>query len=249
MAKLFISDLHLSAQRPAITDLFLDFLQRRAARARALYILGDLFEYWIGDEAAAQPEFLPVIQALRRLTADTLVYVMHGNRDFLLGDGFIQATGCRLLTDPTRIDLYGTPTLITHGDTLCTADTEYMAIREVVRSPKWQRDFLAKTIPERERLVRNYREMSKASTAEKEAEIMDVTPAAVETTMRSHGVFHLIHGHTHRPGRHSFELDGKPALRFVLGDWYEHGSVLRCDPDGWVLEALPVTERKQQKSL
>ncbi|MEW6330352.1 MAG: UDP-2,3-diacylglucosamine diphosphatase [Pseudomonadota bacterium] len=238
---LFISDLHLCGARPAITALFLDFLRHRARGADALYVLGDLFEYWIGDEAAEQPEFRSMVQGLRELTAaGTPVFVMHGNRDFLMAQGFEKATGCRLLADPAKVDLYGTPTLLMHGDSLCTDDVEYMAFRAQVRDPAWQKQFLSMSVPERDRIVRDFREISKNSTASKKPEIMDVNQNAVEAIMREHGVQRLIHGHTHRPREHVFTLDGRPARRMVLGDWYEQGSVLRVDAQGWKLEGLPL---------
>ncbi len=244
MTTLFISDLHLSASRPAITALFLEFLGREARAAQALYILGDFFEYWIGDEAVDQAEYRPIIEALRALAArGTAVYVMHGNRDFLLGERFAEAAGCRLIPDPLRVDLYGTPTLLMHGDTLCTADVEYLAVRRITRAAEWQRKFLAKSVAEREHLVRGYRAQSVRATSEKAPEIMDVTPEAVAAALRAHGVRTLIHGHTHRPADHRFELDGAPARRIVLGDWYEQGSVLRCDAGGWRLNQLPLPAR------
>jgi len=244
---LFISDLHLCGARPAITRLFLEFLHRRARAARALYILGDLFEYWIGDEAVEQPEFRPMIDGLRQLTAGgTPVFVMHGNRDFLMGSRFEQASGCRLLADPTRLELHGVPTLLMHGDSLCTDDIEYLRFRAQVRTPAWQKEFLAKPVAEREAIVRNYREISKISTATKKPEIMDANPQAVEAVMREHRVHRMIHGHTHRPREHVFSLDGQPARRMVLGDWYEQGSVLRVDDRGWELESLPLA-RAQTK--
>lgn len=245
MATLFISDLHLTAARPEITTLFLDFLAHEARRADALYILGDLFEYWIGDEAVAAPEYRPMIAGMRALAdAGVPLHVMHGNRDFLMGAGFEQATGCRLLPDPARIELYGRPVLLTHGDALCTRDEEYMSFRTVVRNPEWQRAFLAKSLAEREAIARNYRELSRQSTAAKRPEIMDVTPEAVLDLMRAHGVRDLIHGHTHRPGEHRFDLDGVPARRLVLGDWYDQGSVLRCTPTGWSLDTLALHEAR-----
>ncbi|OGI49482.1 MAG: UDP-2,3-diacylglucosamine diphosphatase [Candidatus Muproteobacteria bacterium RIFCSPHIGHO2_12_FULL_60_33] len=246
---LFISDLHLCGARPAITGLFLDFLQRRARTADALYILGDLFEYWIGDEAVEQEEFRTIVHGLRELTTSgTPVFVMHGNRDFLMADGFEKATGCRLLSDPSRIDLYGMPTLLMHGDTLCVDDIEYMNFRAQVRNPAWQKEFLGKSVAERDRIVRDFREISKNSTAAKKPEIMDANPKAVETVMREHRVQRLIHGHTHRPKEHVFDLDGRPAWRMVLGDWYEQGSVLSVDARGWALEGLPLkTSMKSEK--
>jgi UDP-2,3-diacylglucosamine hydrolase len=249
---LFISDLHLCGARPAITGLFLDFLRRRARASDALYILGDLFEYWIGDEAVEQEEFSTIIRGLRELTASgTPVFVMHGNRDFLMGDGFETATGIRLLEDPAPIDLYGTPTLLMHGDSLCTDDTEYMTFRAKVRSPAWQKEFLGKSIAERDRIVHDFREISKNSTAAKKPEIMDVNQQAVESIMRENRVQHLIHGHTHRPTEHVFNLDGQPARRMVLGDWYEQGSVLSVDARGWVLEGLPLgkTDKSEKRKV
>ena len=248
-ATLFISDLHLCGARPALTRLFLDFLRQRAPAAQALYILGDLFEYWIGDEAVEQEEFRAIVQGLRELTAGgTPVFVMHGNRDFLMAGGFEKASGCRLLPDPALIDLYGIPTLLMHGDTLCTEDAEYMAFRTQVRSPEWQRDFLRKSVAERNQIVQNFREISRNSTSNKRPEIMDVNQQAVEAVMRQHGVQRLIHGHTHRPQEHIFDFDGRPARRMVLGDWYEQGSVLRVDARGWALEGLsPGKTAKNQK--
>lgn len=246
---LFISDLHLCGARPAITRLFLDFLRQRARNADALYILGDLFEYWIGDEAVEQEEFRAIVLGLRELTAaGTPVFVMHGNRDFLMADGFEKATGCHLLADPVRVDLHGTPTLLMHGDSLCTDDVEYMAFRVQVRNPAWQREFLAKSVAERDRIVRDFREISKSSTASKKPEIMDVNQNAVEAIMREYGVRRLIHGHTHRPKEHVFALDGQSARRMVLGDWYEQGSVLRVDAQGWLLESLPLAEQRHARS-
>ena len=239
MHTLFISDLHLSTERPAINALFLDFLRTRAVRAEALYILGDLFEYWIGDDVATQPEYQPLLTGLRTLTeAGVPVYVMHGNRDFLIAQGFEQQTGCQLLPDPTVISLYGENTLLMHGDTLCSDDVAYLKFRVMVRNPDWVKMFLSKTIPERVAIVQDYREISKTATAAKKPEIMDVNQGAVEAVLREHGVRHLIHGHTHRPAQHCFDLGGTPVRRTVLGDWYDQGSVLMCDARGCTLENL-----------
>ena len=239
MTTLFISDLHLCAERPAITDLFLEFINERAVRADVLYILGDWFEYWIGDEAVTHDEYRSIVTAIRKITdSGTPVFVLPGNRDFLMGSGFEEYTGCRLLPDPSIIDLYGKRVLVMHGDSLCTDDHEYQAFRQRVRSEDWQRDYLAKTVEERHTIVRELRERSKISKARKNPEIMDVNGHAVNEIMRTHQVYDLIHGHTHRPGEHVFDLDGKRARRMVLGDWYENGSVLRCDTDSWVLETL-----------
>lgn len=242
MSTLFISDLHLSAERPAINALFLEFLKTRAARSEALYILGDLFEYWIGDEAVAQAEYAAIVAGLAALKQNGVaVYLMHGNRDFLLGEEFCRATGARLLNDPTVIDLYGTPTLLMHGDLLCTDDVEYQHVRKTLRAPAFIADFLAKPVAVREQVVRGYREQSKAVTAQKAADIMDVNEQTVRETLQRHGVRNMIHGHTHRPADHRFDLGGAPARRIVLGDWYEQGSVLVCEPGRWRLEALALS--------
>lgn len=241
MTTLFISDLHLTAARPAINTLFFDFLEREARRASALYILGDFFEYWIGDDALDQAEYRPIAERLRAVVgAGTPISIMRGNRDFLLGERFARETGCRLIEDPIVIDLYGTPVLLMHGDTLCTDDVDYLAFRKMTRTNGWRHDFLSKPVPERDAIARGHRELSRQSTAQKAPEIMDVTQTAVVAALRQHGVHHMIHGHTHRPGEHIFDLDGKPARRMVLGDWYRQGSVLRCSPAGWTLATLPL---------
>lgn len=241
MTTLFISDLHLSAERPQITALFQDFLAGEAKTAEALYILGDLFEYWIGDDSLKLPgnEHAGAVAALKSLTRSGVpVYVQHGNRDFLLGEDFCAHTGCRLLDDPAVIALYGTPTLLMHGDLLCTDDTEYQAVRKRIRDPRFVQAFLLKPADEREAVVRDYRVQSKAITSQKAPEIMDVNLDAVAATMRAHRVRHLIHGHTHRPAQHRFKLGDEAAERIVLGDWYEQGSVLRCTPQAWTLQIL-----------
>jgi len=236
---LFISDLHLSAQRPATIALFLEFLRKQAAQAEALYILGDLFEYWIGDDSAAQTDNQPIVQGLRTLTASGVpVSVMHGNRDFLIGSEFERLSGCHLLTEPATLTLYGETLLLMHGDTLCTDDVDYQKFRRMVRDPAWQQQFLAKSPAEREQMARNAREMSRTAMTDKPPEIMDVNQGAVEAAIKHHGIYHLIHGHTHRPAQHTFILDGKPARRTVLGDWYEQGSVLRCEAGRWSLEGF-----------
>lgn len=237
---LFISDLHLDPGRPEITQLFLAFLQR-ARTAESLYILGDLFEAWIGDDDDSELA-LTVQDGLRQLSEHgTPVYLMHGNRDFLLGNDFESRAGCRLLPDPTVIDLYGAPTLLMHGDLLCTDDREYQQFRSQVRDPAWQRNVLSKPLSERRQMAAALRGESQQAIAGKDAQIMDVNQGEVETVMRRHGVRRLIHGHTHRPAVHEFELDGAPARRIVLGDWYDQGSTLYCDTGGCELTTLPVT--------
>ena len=237
---LFISDLHLDPERPVITELFLAFLKNRAARAEALYILGDLFEAWVGDDDDA-PMNMAVCRAIRACAdSGTAVFVMHGNRDFLLGSEFAGQSGVTLLDDPARIDLYGIPTLLMHGDLLCTDDTEYMSFRKMVRDPAWQSALLAKSLDERRLMAREMRASSREQTGGKPEAIMDVNGDAVVNIMRSQQVLRLIHGHTHRPAFHKLEVAGNQAQRIVLGDWYEQGSMLVCSPAGCELQVLPL---------
>lgn len=239
MATLFISDLHLDSARPDITGQALEFLEAETRGADALYILGDLFEAWVGDDDP-EPEKRRVIAALRRLAdAGLPCYFMHGNRDFLVGSGFAEASGCTLLADPTVVELYGTRVLLMHGDTLCTDDHEYQAFRQMVRNPAWQQVMLAKPLAERRMLAKHLRETSAASMAGKSMEIMDVNQDAVVAAMREAGVYTLLHGHTHRPAVHRFEADGRDAVRIVLGDWYTQGSALSWDTNGFELRSLP----------
>lgn len=234
MATLFISDLHLQPERPALLRGCLDFLGGRARGADALYILGDLFEAWIGDDDDA-PWLGELRTALRRLAdAGTALYFLHGNRDFLLGEAFAAGCGLELLTEPTVIDLYGRPALLLHGDSLCTEDRDYQAFRAQVRNPAWQQAILAKPLAERRQLAAMLRNESKMAGQGKSAEIMDVTPAEVEQALQQHGVDLLIHGHTHRPARHPLSVDGRPAERIVLGDWGPDRDGVEC---GWYLEA------------
>ena len=235
---LFISDLHLDPERPAVTELFLELLDTRARGADAIYILGDLFEAWVGDDDTG-PMNLAVCEGLKKCAvAGTPVFIMHGNRDFLLGARFATASGCTLLGDPTLIDLYGTPTLLMHGDLLCTDDTEYMAFRRMVRDSEWQRQLLSRPLQERQQMAREMRDRSREQTGGKPESIMDVNKEAVLKTMTDHRVQRLIHGHTHRPAIHDLLISGEPAQRIVLGDWYEQGSLLECTASGCRLEEL-----------
>jgi UDP-2,3-diacylglucosamine hydrolase len=239
MATLFISDLHLDPSRPQITALFESWLASDEVRhADALYILGDLVEAWIGDDDDAE---LPQrIAAATRAVRDAgvPVYFMVGNRDFLLGQAYAGRAGMTLLEDGTVHDVQGRPTLLMHGDVLCTDDVAYQAVRRQVRNAEWQAQILAMPLEARRVLAAKAREDSKAHTGSTMESIMDVNADAVAETMRKAGVTRLIHGHTHRPAVHAFELDGQPAKRIVLGDWYEHGSVLRVDGDGVELRGL-----------
>lgn len=239
MATLFISDLHLSAERPETIRLFLGFLSGEARKADALYILGDLFEVWLGDDLV-MPEYQPVLSALRELVdSGTPVYVMHGNRDFLLGKAFEQATGCRLIGDPLVIELHGRPTLLMHGDLLCTDDHPYQAMRKQLRDPEWTEAFLRKTPQERIDFARDLRERSRKETGEKSESIMDVNADTVEQYLHNYPVARLIHGHTHRPATHRHNVDGTTVLRHVLPEWHETGGLLRCDELGCEAQSIP----------
>ena len=226
MSTLFISDLHLDPARPRIVELFTRFLGMEARKTQALYILGDLFESWIGDDddSPLAHEVASALSALR--DCGIRVFFMHGNRDFLLGQDYAQRAGMTLLTDPTVVEFGGERTLLMHGDTLCTDDVAYQKFRAQVRDPEWQAQFLGQTLDERRAFAARARAESLKHTAGATAEIMDVNPGAVAAAMREHDVRTLIHGHTHRPATHRFELDGHVAERIVLGDWYEQSSVL-----------------------
>jgi UDP-2,3-diacylglucosamine hydrolase len=236
MTTLFISDLHLTPERPKIAELFFDLLREEASRADALYILGDLFEYWIGDDAAETLGYGPVLQSIRALSDSGVpVYFMRGNRDFLVGSDFEAATGCRVLPDPTVIDLYGQRALLMHGDYLCTDDVEHQRFRATVDDPDWREDFLDKPVEARMQMARDARARSRAHKENVTMEIMDVNSAAVEQAFQAHDVRLMIHGHTHRPAVHN----GDDTRRIVLGDWYEQSSVLRCDAEGQHLDPDP----------
>ncbi|TGN99888.1 UDP-2,3-diacylglucosamine hydrolase [Candidatus Thiomargarita nelsonii] len=226
---LFIADLHLDPRRPIPLTYFMEFLANRARQAEALYILGDLFEVWLGDD---EPTYQKIKTALHDLTCSGVpVFVMHGNRDFLLGAGFADATGCQLIDSPLVIDLYGTPTLLMHGDTLCTRDVEYQAFRQQVRQPQWQKQFLAQPLAQRRILAQQARTESQAKTQATADDIMDVTPEAVISVLERFGVFHLIHGHTHRPAEHQLTVNGRTALRLVVSDWRdENAMIVSCTP-------------------
>lgn len=229
---LFVSDLHLDASRPQITRLFLDVLDTLGRDADAVYILGDLFEIWHGDDDDS-PVGRAITDGLGACVASgTPVHLLHGNRDFLIGEQFAARTGCRLLNDPARINLYGSPVLLMHGDILCTDDVEYQTFRAEVRDSLWQQAFLQESLQARRATAQELRMKSRASDREKPDSIRDVNPDTVIRHMTDHGVQLLIHGHTHRPGIHEFEIAGKPARRMVLGDWYRQGSLLECTPQG-----------------
>ena len=243
MTTLFVSDLHLEAERPAITDLFVRFLRERARAARALYVLGDLFEAWVGDDDPAEPG-ATVARELRALRdAGVPLFFLRGNRDFLLGEAYARRAGMRILPDPAMIVLDGRPVLLMHGDLLCTGDTAYQQFRAQTRDPQWQRQFLAQPLPARVAFAQQARARSQAAQDALKAQgmldaITDADPATVEETLRRYGIDTLIHGHTHRPAIHALDIDGRPCRRIVLGDWYEQGSVLRVADGAFELEAL-----------
>jgi UDP-2,3-diacylglucosamine hydrolase len=236
---LFISDLHLDPAHPEIARQFLAFLAGEARSATQLYILGDLFEVWLGDDDP-DPAAREVVTAIRNLTdAGVPCSFMHGNRDFLVGTRFARETGCRLLEDGTVVDVLGERVLLMHGDVLCTDDHSYQRLRRVVRNPLTQWVFRRMTLAQRRKLAQRMREGSRMHVGETEPEIMDVNAQAVSAAIRHAAVTTLVHGHTHRPAIHTLEVDGRNARRIVLGDWHAQGSVLEWREDGVDLRALP----------
>lgn len=234
---LFISDLHLSSGRPGTNEQFFRFLGAEARRADALYILGDLFEYWVGDDELTDRSgdslAADVAAGLKYLSKSGVkVSFMHGNRDFLLAADFCKATGAILLPDPSVVKFGKSPALLMHGDTLCTDDHDYQNWRRTARSAEWQRDFLSNSLSERHKAIHGLRAKSKEVIAAKPADIMDVNAEAVKEAFRRHHVRRLIHGHTHRPARHEVEVDGKKCERWVLPDWYGRGGYLALDDVG-----------------
>ncbi len=239
MSRLFVSDVHLDAGAPEAVEQFLEFLRTHAANAEALYILGDLFETWVGDDET-EVQKSAVCQGLRATTAAGVAcFILHGNRDFLLGRGFCDRTGCRLLPDPVIAEFDGERVLLTHGDGLCTDDHPYQELRSIVRTAPWQRRFLALPLADRELLANQARAGSRQHTSRTIPKIMDVNPEAVASAYRVTGVRRIIHGHTHRPGIHDTTIDGARAQRIVLGAWYEQGSYLVYENERYELRELP----------
>ena len=236
---LLISDLHLDPSAPAIARQFVAFLRGEAREARALYILGDLFEAWLGDDDP-DPAVREIVRELRALRDEGVpTYFMHGNRDFLVGQRFAEETGCTLLPDGTVVDLHGESVLLLHGDVLCTADTSYQRLRRTLRNPLTLFVLRHLSLNARRKLGRRLRAGSQMHVGSTAAEIMDVSPDEVVGALRRAGVRTMVHGHTHRPAIHSLTVDGQPARRIVLGDWYTQGSVLEWRDDGVELRALP----------
>lgn len=230
---LFISDLHLEPGRADVSGQFLAFMGGEAREADALYILGDLFEMWIGDDDPS-PFLAEIKSAIRGVVDDGVpVYVMHGNRDFLLGERFCEDTGAALIDEHTLIEIHGHRVLLMHGDLLCTDDLDYQKFRTMVRNPGWQRTMLMMPFKFREFAAKKMRAQTRVATARKPSEIMDVNQQAVLATMREYDVELLVHGHTHRPAIHEFPLpNGNEGTRVVLGDWFDQGSVVRWDAEG-----------------
>jgi len=238
----FVSDLHLSAQRPAAVRVFFDLLERAKTGAEAVYLLGDVFDAWVGDDDLAQPLAAEVASALAAYSSSGgRLYVMHGNRDFLMGERFCLAAGAKMLGDPHLADLYGTPTVLMHGDLLCTEDVRYQTFRNQVRDPAWQAEFLRRPLAERYAMAAAVRRENEAEKSQKTEVIMDVTEDAVQDLLRRFDYPRLIHGHTHRPARHVHRVDGHDCERWVLADWYRSASYLACTPDGCRTEQLGPT--------
>ncbi|MBI5659654.1 MAG: UDP-2,3-diacylglucosamine diphosphatase [Nitrosomonadales bacterium] len=236
---LFISDLHLGAKKPHITQLFAHFMQHTAPRAEALYVLGDLFEYWAGDDDLGDRFHRQVVRLLRDLAdSGTRLYIMHGNRDFLMAEKLADACSASMLPDPVLLELYGVPTLITHGDILCTDDADYQSYRSGVHEPAWQRQFLAQPLAQRKSLIEQLRSRSENEKLRKSDLLMDANDAAVAGLLRGHGYPRLIHGHTHRRMHHLHTVDDHDCERWVLGDWNETGNALRCDAGGCAWETI-----------
>jgi len=243
MTTLFISDLHLDAERPQVTELFGRFLREEARGADALYILGDLFEAWVGDDDPSETGAFVARELKALADSGVPVYFIRGNRDFLLGEVYARRAGMTILPDPAVVVLYGQPTLLMHGDTLCTGDLAYQQFRAQVRNPAWQQQFLAQPLAARVAFAQQARAASKAHQAGLQDKgametITDVTPETVESTLHRFGIARLIHGHTHRPAIHELQIDGRAHQRIVLGDWYDQGSVLRLSASDVKLEAL-----------
>lgn len=233
MAKhLFISDLHLAPERPDIIQLFIQFMNNQAAQAESLYILGDLVEYWLGDDDNAEG-LNEAFESMKKQADNGLkIYLMHGNRDFLMGEQLAQKIGCKLIHEPYIAKLNNQPVLLMHGDILCTDDLRYQELRLMLRNPAWQQDFLSKPLAEREQMALALRKQSQEETQTKNSDIMDVNADAVCKAFIDNDVSLMIHGHTHRPAVHDLEVNNKPVKRIVLGDWYNEGSVLEfnsCD--------------------
>ena len=233
----FISDLHLTPERPAITDALLEFLENQAGQAERLYILGDLFEYWIGDDAASLVGADPILQAMHQVSELLPCYFIAGNRDFLVGPEFSRRSGFEILADESTVDLYGIPTLLLHGDSLCTDDVAHQQFRgAMVTNTPWREEFLQLSIPERIAAAKQARMQSHQHKSKISMEIMDVTEQAVIDTFTKYQVSQMIHGHTHRQNTHQYQLNDQALSRYVLGDWGTTSSIMKVDSSGISIE-------------
>jgi len=238
MTTFFISDIHISEQYPEIGEQLIDFLENQAQQSDALYILGDLFEYWLGDDDTNH-EYKKIKSTLKLYTDKKIpTYLMHGNRDFLIGETFANETGITILPDPSIIDLYGEKILISHGDIFCTDDIEYQLSRESTRNPNWQKMILGKSLKERKKLAYEARKKSSKHTRQTKKILMDVNQNEINETFKKYGLNQIIHGHTHKPAIHNSMINGELYKRIVLGDWYDQGSVLKWDQSGPELVTL-----------
>lgn len=236
---LFISDLHLCESRPYITQAFLNFLKNDATQAKALYILGDLFEYWAGDDDIEDSFHQQIIQGFRKLAnSGVAIFLMHGNRDFLIADTFCKTAQLTLLEDPTLIEVFDKKVLLSHGDDLCTDDVAYQAFRQQVRNQDWQAQFLSQPLSARKQQIEAIRARSEQEKSQKAMTIMDVNNDAVLALLKRYMPDIFVHGHTHRPKHHLVNVNGKSISRWVLGDWYEQGSYLMLNAQGCVSTAL-----------
>ena len=242
MCKIFLSDTHLTTERPESIKFFFDFLRSHKEDLESLYILGDLFEVWLGDDAITEEQQKILDLLLDFSRAGTEIHILHGNRDFLYGNTFEMKTGAKLIAENTLIDLYGKSVLLAHGDALCTDDIEYQKVRAMARSPQWQQQTLALSVAKRKELAGQYRAMSKSQTGLNASEIMDVNSDAVSETMKKYQADYLIHGHTHRPAIHRLQVRDKTCYRIVLGDWISNPSALICTPEKWTLQDSRVTQ-------
>ena len=239
MSQLFVSDLHLEDQRPDITRALFHLLEQKRGEMTQLYLLGDIFEVWLGDDT---PSICAddLARKLKSLADDGVdIFLMHGNRDFLLGGEYAERCGAALINEPYPLKVAGHNAILLHGDALCTLDVDYMAFRRMVRNPGWIEDFLSKTLPERIAIGRSLRDKSQESASTKQQAIMDVTPDEVVAMMERYSVDFMIHGHTHRPALHDVQLPNGKGVRVVLGDWYQQGWFLEADDQQYSLKPFP----------